>query len=229
MFRRILLSVAVLMLVASQATMGQSQEVSDAGLVDEVQALQARIDWLKYQQGKHRIYIERLQQNIADLEYKKAEAGRLDDDLAPYMEETVARLADAVGKDMPFLQDERALRLKRLTGWINDYQMKPSEKLRQLLQALQVEAGYGRDLQTTDAVLNLYGIGETEVSLLRIGRVAMFYLSLDGTHVGRWNGKTELWEPLDKGYIRPIRRGLDMAERKRSVELVKIPLGSDRP
>jgi len=229
MFQRILLLVAILMVLTSQAAMGQqSQEVSDAELVDEIRGLQARISWLKYQQGKHKTYIQRLRQNVADLEYKKAEAGRLDDNLAPYLEETVARLAEAVDEDMPFLPDERSQRLKHLGDWLNDYQLKPSEKLRRILQALQVEAGYGRDLQTTDAVLDLSAIGETEVSLLRIGRVAMYYLSLDGTRVGRWNGDTRQWEPLDKSHIRTIRRVLDMAERKRSVEIVRIPLRSDR-
>ncbi len=249
MIQRVLFAVALLVLIGSPMAIGQTpedvhQKVGKAidveakvqkkaddwswnkkDLVDEIRDLKTRVTWLQYQKEKHRIYIKRLKENIADLEFKKAEALKVREQLDPYLEEVVGRLKDFVAADLPFLPDEREVRLNRLTDSLNDYQLKLSEKLRRVLEGLQVETTYGRMFSSFDTVLNLGG-SDTQVTLLRLGRVTMFYLSLDGTQVGRWNGETRQWEALPESYIRPIRRGLDISERKRSVELIEIPLGA---
>jgi len=249
MIQRVLLTMALLMLIGAPLAFGQAPEkvhgkVSKAidaeakaqkkaddwtwtrrDLIDEIRDLKTRITWLEYQQEKHEIYIERVKENIAELEYKKAEALRVREQLDPYLEEIVDRLGEFVAGDLPFLPDERQRRLKFLTDSLNDYQLQMSEKLRRVFEGVQVETTYGRMFSSIDTTLNLSG-SDTQVTLLRLGRVAMYYLSLDGTQVGRWNNKTKQWEGLPESYIRPIRRGLDIAERKRSVELIDIPLGA---
>ena len=90
--RVMLLTAALLMLVGVPASMAQTpdevhQKVSKAidveakvqkkaddwswnkqDLVDEIRDLKTRVTWLQYQKEKHRIYIQRVQENIADLE-----------------------------------------------------------------------------------------------------------------------------------------------------------------
>jgi len=194
-------------------------------LIDEIRDRKTRITWLEYQQEKHDIYIERVKENIAELEFKKAEALRVREQLDPYLEEIVNRLKEFVAGDLPFLPDERQRRLKFLTDSLNDYQLQMSEKLRRVFEGVQVETTYGRMFSTIDTTLNLNG-SDTQVTLLRLGRVPMYYLSLDGTQLGHSNNKSKQWEVLPESYIRPIRRGLDIAERKRGVEIIDIPLGA---
>lgn len=249
MIPRVLLIVALLMLIGAPMAAGQTpdqvhQKVSKAidaearaqkkaddwswdkrDLIDEIRDLKTRITWLQYQEEKHDIYIKRVKQNIADLEFKKAEALKVREQLDPYLEEVVGRLKEFVSNDLPFLPDERDRRLRFLADSLNDYQLKMSEKLRRVFEGLQVETTYGRMFSSMDTTLNLSG-SDTQVTLLRLGRVTMFYLSLDGTQIGRWNDETRQWEALPEKYIRPIRRGLEIAERKRSVELIDIPLGA---
>jgi len=222
MIRRILWSMALLMLFGSQVAFAQSP-ASVQQLVDEIQDLKTRLTWLQYQEAKHEIYIERVKQNIADLEFKEAEALRVRELVGPYMEEVVARLEETVAKDLPFLTDERQRRIKFLKDSLIDHQLQLSQKLRRVFEGLQVEAQYGKDMASTDTTLNISG-SDTQVSLLRLGRVAMYYLSLDNTLVGRWNDETQGWEALDERFVRPVRRVLDMAERKRSVQLIELPL-----
>ena len=250
MIQRILLTAALLMLIGNQAAFGEAkpdramkkvkkaisaearaQKKADAwnwtkkDIVDEIRDLHTRVTWLKYMKEKHNIYIGRVRENIANLEFKKAEALKVREQLDPYLEEIVNRLAEFVGEDLPFLPDERERRLKFLKDSLNDYQIQLSEKLRRVFEALQVETTYGKMVSSIDTTLNLSG-GDTQVTVLRLGRVAMFYLSLDGTQIGLWNDETKQWEPISEQFIRPIRRLLDMAERKRSVELTEIPLGA---
>lgn len=249
MIQRILLSMALLMLFGSQVAFGQSpdsvqRKVSKAidreakaqkkaddwswdkrDLVDEIRDLKTRVTWLQYQEEKHEIYIVRVKKNIADLEFKKAEALKVREQLDPFLEKVVTRLAVFVAEDLPFLPDERQRRISFLKDSLNDYQLLLSEKLRRVFEGVQVETLYGKMVTSTDTTLNLGG-SDTQVSLLRLGRVAMYYLSLDGTQVGRWNDETKDWETLDEDFVRPIRRVLEMAERKRSVELIELPLGA---
>lgn len=249
MIQRILLSMALLMLFGSQVAFGQSpasvqRKVSKAidreakaqkkaddwswdkrDLVDEIRDLKTRVTWLQYQEEKHEIYIVRVKKNIADLEFKKAEALKVREQLDPFLEKVVTRLAVFVAEDLPFLLDERQRRISFLKDSLNDYQLLLSEKLRRVFEGVQVETLYGKMVTSTDTTLNLGG-SDTQVSLLRLGRVAMYYLSLDGTQVGRWNDETKDWETLDEDFVRPIRRVLEMAERKRSVELIELPLGA---
>ncbi len=194
-------------------------------ILDEIRDLKTRVTWLQYMKEKHSIYIARVKENIANLEFKKMEALKVREQLDPYLEEVVDRLEEFVGKDLPFLPDERERRLKFLKDSLNDYQIHLSEKLRRVFEGLQVETMYGKMVSSTDTTLNLSG-SDTQVTVLRLGRVAMFYLSLDGTQIGRWNDKTKQWEPIPEKFIRPIRRLLEMAERKRTVELTEIPLGA---
>jgi hypothetical protein len=249
MISRVLLIGALLMLIVAPMAIGQSpdrvhKKVSKAidaeskaqkkaddwswdktDLIDEIRDLKTRVTWLQYQEEKHEIYIKRVKQNIADLEFKKAEALKVREQLDPYLEEVVGRLKEFVSTDLPFLPDEREKRLNFLKDSLNDYQLQMSEKLRRVFEGLQVETTYGRMFSSNDTTLKLNG-SDTQVTLLRLGRVTMFYLSLDGTQVGRWNDQTQQWETLSEDYIRPIRRGLEIAERKRSVELIDIPLGA---
>jgi hypothetical protein len=250
MVQKITLSLALLIFFAGYTALAQSPEevhqtVSKAiereskaqkkaddwswdkkDMIDEIRDLKTRVTWLKYQKEKHTVYIKRVKQNIADLEFKKAEALRVREQLDPYLEQVVNQLDEFVKQDMPFLPEERQKRLRFLReNVLDNYQLEMSEKLRQVLEALQVETKYGSNVLSMDTTLNLSG-ADTQVTLLILGRVAMFYLSLDGSRVGQWNRETGQWEDLPQHFDRPIRRLLDMADRKRTVELIEIPLGA---
>ena len=123
--------------------------------------------------------------------------------------------------------DERTRRLAFLKDSLADYDLGSGEKLRRILEALHVEADYGRNIEKSEAVLDIQG-SQTSVYLLRIGRTAVFYVSLDGTKVGRL-APTGEWEPLPSGYASELTRAMEMAERRRAVELVELPLGEVKP
>ena len=250
MIQRMLLTVALLMLIGNQTVFAQANpeethgKIKDAisaeskaqkkaddwdpekmDILYEIRDLKTRVTWLEYQKEKHRIYIGRVKENIANLEYMKLEARKVREQLDPYLEEVLNRLEEFVNQDVPFYPDERAVRLERLRDALNNYQIPLSEKLRRVFQDLQVETIYGKMLASDDTTLAL-SEGDTQVTQLVLGRVAMFYLSLDEALIGRWNHDTRQWEPIPESFIRPLRRLMDMAERKRSAELIQIPLGA---
>lgn len=194
-------------------------------LVNEIRDLQTRLTWLQYQKGKHEAYVQGLKENIADLDARKLEARKLRENLEPYLEEVVAALEKAIAADLPFLPEERQQRIYFLKNTMNDYHLDLGEKLRRVFEALSVEANYGKMVTASDETLKVDG-ADTEVTVLRLGRLAMFYRSLDGEKLGRWNKAAGQWEPLDKGFGRQLRYALEMARRERTVQLIQLPLGA---
>jgi hypothetical protein len=193
-------------------------------LVNEIRELQTRHAWLQYQKGKHLDYVKRIKENIAALEAKKLEARQLRENLEPYLEDAVDRLDAFIKKDLPFLIGERQQRINFLHNTLNDYHLELGEKLRRVFEALSVEATYGKMVTASDETLKIEGI-DTEVTIFRLGRLAMYYQSIDGEKIGIFNPEKRNWEPLGKEYDREIRRALEMARRERTVQLIQLPLG----
>jgi hypothetical protein len=252
MIQRILLTMILLIFFAGQAAFSQpepeqvSERVSKAmavegevqeradnwdwekkDMIDEIRDLKYRVTWLQYRQEKNRVYIENVKENIKNLEFKKAEINKLREHLEPYLEEVVTKLESFVENDMPFLAEERQKRLQALKNSMDNYDVALSEKLRRVFaEGLEIEVEYGQMVEAIeDQMLKINGIN-TEVVIFRLGRVAMLYMSLDGTQLGQWNHKTRQWEPISDDLYRNVRRALDIAQRKRTVEIVEIPLGA---
>jgi hypothetical protein len=197
-------------------------------LVNEIRELQTRLVWLEYQTGKNEIYVQRMKETIADLEARKLEARQLRENLEPFLEEVVGRLEAFVAQDLPFLTPERQQRIYFLKNTMSDYHLDLGEKLRRVFEALAVEATYGRMVTASDETLNIDG-ADTIVSVFYLGRLAMFYQTLDGKRLGRWNPDSKHWEPISGDFSRQIRQALGMARRERSVELIQLPLGAVTP
>ncbi len=251
MIKRILLSTVVLLLMANLSAFAQTDlertenqmksaiQTEDQAqrkvetwaadkedLVSEIRTIQTTNMWLDYQIQKYSIFINRLNQEIALLNTKKLEARKVREGLEPYLEnEVLVRLEEYISSDLPFYKAIRAQGVRDAKNTMNDPHSTLAEKLRQVLSVLEIEANYGKEVGTSDVTLIIDG-KETEVTILRFGRVAMFYISLDGKKIGRWNDQTKVWEPLPKNYDREINRALQMAKRERTIDLIHIPVGA---
>lgn len=199
-----------------------------SGVLADIRELKAQKKWLEYQHKKYDAYIREQDAAISELKRKQEEIEKIKTALEPYMAETVERLETFVHEDLPFLTEERERRLAFLRNSLYDYHLALGEKLRRVLEALHVEAEYGRTLEKSEATLELSG-GPTRVVLFRVGRVGLFGMSLDGKNVVRLNAKTGEWEPLPAAFRAKLSLALDMADKRRAVELVDLPVGTWNP
>lgn len=195
------------------------------GLQEEIRNLKTKNAWLTFQQEKYTSYIEKQQTAIRELERKREEMRRLRMELEPFLNQSLRELEEQVRKDVPFLPEERQRRLKFLHDSLNDYHIGLSEKLRRVVEALQVEASYGRTIDVTETALEFNG-SPVRVKLLRLGRTALFYQTLDAKESGYWNARENTWQKIASGYGAAIGRAMDMAQRKRAIELLDIPIGT---
>ena len=199
-----------------------------ARLLNEIRDQKTLGRWLKHQKTKYQTYIIKQEEMLRELERRKAETQRMKMSMEPFLDDTFVRLKDFVEQDLPFLPEERQKRLGFLKDALDDYHLGLPEKTKRLLEALQVEAGYGETIEKTEATIDLEN-GSTQVSLLRLGRVALFYLSPDGQHVGCFNPQKRTWEPLPSGHAQEISRALEIAEKRRTPVLLDLPIGRAEP
>jgi len=193
-------------------------------LVSEILSLKVQLDWYGYQNEKYEAYIQRRRQAIVELRRSKQEMKTLRMQLEPYLEQVIADLESFIAEDMTFLSRERQERIASLKRAMNDYHLSMSEKLRRVLEGLQVEARYGQSTGVTTRSLEIEG-QTMQVQVLRLGRVARFYRSLDGEYVGRWSRQSESWEPLSQEWSRSLKKAADMVEQEQAVDLVDLPIG----
>ena len=208
---------------AAQAWTEAREEASD-----EIRDLKMMDAWLDFQMVKYQRYIERQKLTIAELERRREEAKRIAMELEPFLETVVDQLAEHVDRDLPFLPEERAQRIAFLRASLDDYHLDLAEKLRRVLEALQVEAEYGRTVETGSREIELDGRA-TRVTTFRLGRAALYYLTEDGSSAGMWDRQAGTWAAIDPEYAHTLMLARDMASKKRAVELLPLPLPQAMP
>ena len=144
-------------------------------------------------------------------------------EIVPLLIRMFERLDQFVALDVPFLPEERQTRLTRLQGRLDEADATVAEKYRAVMEAYQIEANYGRTIEAYRGTITVNDEEQT-VDLLRIGRLALVYRSLDGEGVGQWNHATRQWEPISGQYLRSIDRGLEVAEKRAVPQLLELPI-----
>jgi len=208
--------------IATQDKVEQWSEQRQA-LVNDLLDQKTQLEWNRFQTKKYRQYVDHKQTTIADLKRQKEQMTLLRKELEPFLDSSVEQLHNDVAKDLPFLDQERSERLAFLDQSLTDPDLALSEKLRRVLEALQVEADYGNSVEVTEQTLSLAS-GDTMVQVLRLGRVGLFYLSPNGDKVGQWDVQERVWKPLPEEYRDTVRVTIDIIEQKRAAELIDLPL-----
>ena len=144
-------------------------------------------------------------------------------DIVPLMSKMIEVLEQFVTLDIPFLQQERNDRLVALKTMMGRADVSLSEKYRRIMEAYQVETEYGRTIEAYQADLNKEGDNRT-VDFLRIGRVNLYYLTLDGREAGVWDTESGQWQTLPDNYLQPIADGLKVARKQLPPDLMVLPL-----
>ena len=160
--------------------------------------------------------LDDLQAQLATIEETQAE-------VMPLLQRMLNSLEQFIELDVPFLEDERADRLAQLKALMIRPEVTVAEKYRRVLEAYQIESDYGRTLEAWRGSLEVDG-SERVVEFLRLGRLMLFYQTLDGHIQGYWDTGTREWQPLPASYNRTLQQGLDMARQQQTPALLRLPL-----
>lgn len=182
------------------------------------------------QTEKLRVYVEQLKKLIADQEQKKASLNaqiqqieETEQNIVPLLLEMTATLEKFVGYDLPFKADERVNRLEKVRATLDASDKTVAEKYREVMDAYKAELDYGRTIGTYRGLLKDKALPRI-VDYLHLGRVALYYQTLDADESGFWDTKKQKWQTLPLSYAGEIRRGIRMAKEQAAPNLLELPL-----
>ena len=144
-------------------------------------------------------------------------------DFVPFMLRMVDALEKFVALDIPFLLNERNSRINLIKEMMDRPDMSLPDKYRRIMEAYQIEMEYGRTIEAYNDTVSIHDQTQT-VDILRVGRLVLVYLTLDGNTSGIWDKGKKTWEPLADEYNRSIAQGLKIARRQSPPELFKLPV-----
>lgn len=178
------------------------------------------------------IYNEQLAKLIASQEGEITSITRQTDDIEnietgalPLMIQMIEALGELVTADAPFLLAEREGRVQDLRVLIDRADVTAGEKFRRIMEAYLVEVEFGRTIEAYRGELQQDGDVRT-VDFLRVGRVGLYYQTLDGAETGRWNPGGRTWEALEDDARRPVQTGLRIARKQAPPELLTLPVSA---
>lgn len=188
-----------------------------ASLEKKIQALEIE----KLQQEKiHAALNSRInekQKQLKDLE-------QISSQLLPYLDTVLTRIQHLYANDLPFLKDERQKRIATLESMMPDPEITVSEKFRKIMEALLVEAEYGQTIETTQKTIDIEG-EPVLANIFRLGRLNLFYQTLDKQQCGFYNISDNTWKSLEDIYLKDIQAALDIGAKQKPVEMLELPIG----
>ena len=123
----------------------------------------------------------------------------------------------------PFLKKERSQRATSLKSMINKADVTISEKFRRVFEAYQIEAAYGKEIESYPGELELEGKVRV-VDLLRVGRIGLFYQTLDQSMMGFWSEQSNSWQALDSSSRLGIKKAIAIARKQAAPNLISLPI-----
>ena len=200
-------------------------------LDDSTRNMLAEYSAVLSQLESYRKYNEQLQKLIASQE---KEIGKINiqiesieetrQKIYPFLSTAIDSLDKFIEMDIPFLPEERRNRVIRLKNNLDRSDIALSEKLRQVFEAYRIELDYGKTIETYRGAIDNKSFDNQSFHFLRVGRIALFYISLDYSSCGHWDVKNKKWQSLDNSYIYSIKQGINIAEKKLPPSLLKLPL-----
>lgn len=192
-------------------------------MLDEYKLVMHKIDNLKSYNSHLQTLITSQKEESIKISQQLGGIESTQQNISPLIIRMVNTLDDFVKIDIPFNQQERLSRVSSLKDIINRADISVSEKYRRVMEAYQLEVGYGKTLSSYQGKLKLAGKDMT-VDFLRIGRVGYYYRTLDGESVGYWDINTKSWQILPDEFYDDINKGFKVALKHEAPDLLMTPV-----
>ena len=192
-------------------------------LLADYQSTSKEYDSLKLYNDQVQKIINSQIEEIESILQKIDELDKTNQRIVPFMLRMIDGLENFIQLDLPFLQTERKSRLNNLKITMDRGDVSTSEKFRLIIEAYKTELEYGRTIESYRDNILIEGV-ETSADFLRIGRIALTYLTVDGSKGGYWDTNTSSWEEATSSIKRSTADALKVASKQAPPALIKIPV-----
>jgi len=209
----------------AQASQEEVDELSSEAqrLLRSYQAVLREIESLKAYNAQQRSVIRDQEAQLAEIQESIDNVVSIRREITPLMLRMIDALEQFVDLDVPFRLEDRRERIENLRDFMSASDISPAEKFRLVLEAYQLEAEYGRTINTYRSSVEVDG-QDRQVNMLRIGRVVLAYQTIDGERQGFWNKRTKAWEPLGPEFGGEIERAMRFANDQAAPNMYILPV-----
>lgn len=219
------------------ATATSSQHKIDS-LDDNIRDVERQYRVVNKENDGLAVYIEQLDKQLSNqnLELNNIDASirqvtLIERQITPLMLRMIESLDSFIAADVPFQKQERLARIASLKDLMGRSDVTVAEKYRKVMDAYQKEMDYGRTIKTYRSTIDLTGTATSEkelreVDFLRVGRLSLMFLSLDGQSLGIWDQQAKKWQPLESEYKAKLTTALRIAREQAAPSLIKIPVAA---
>ena len=165
-------------------------------------------------------------EEIENIILKIDELDKTNQRIVPLMLKMIEGLENFILLDLPFLMTERTIRVFNLKETMDRGDISTSEKFRLITEAYKTELEYGRTIETYRDNILIDGV-ETSADFLRVGRIALTYLTVDGNKGGYWDTQASSYMKASSSIRRATGDALKIASKQAPPALIKIPLYRD--
>ena len=210
----------------SQDKIDQTERQTDK-IVNEYKVVSKQVEGLKLYNEQKRIQIQAQLDLMDKLDKQLTQVVVIQRQIPPLAQKMLDTLETFISLDTPFRESERRERVDLVRSSLAKPKVTASEQVRQVLEAYNIEAEYGRKIDTYEDKLS----DGTVVNILVIGRIGMFYQTKDERTSGRWNnekdpetGEAVGWEELSSSYRKPIRDAIRIAKKLAPTDMLMMPI-----
>lgn len=192
-------------------------------LLADYQSTSKEYDSLKLYNDQVQKIINSQIEEIENILIKIDELDQTNQRIVPFMLRMIDGLENFIQLDIPFLMDERTDRLNNLKVTMDRGDISTSEKFRLIVEAYKTELEYGRTIEAYRDNIIIDDV-ETSADFLRVGRIALTYLTVDGSKGGYWDTNSQTWEKASSSIKRSTEDALKVASKQAPPALIKIPV-----
>jgi hypothetical protein len=192
-------------------------------LLADYQSTSKEYDSLKLYNDQVQKIINSQIDEIESILIKIDELDQTNQRIVPFMLRMIDGLENFIQLDLPFLLDERRDRLDNLKVTMDRGDISTSEKFRLIIEAYKTELEYGRTIEAYRDNILIDDV-ETSADFLRVGRIALTYLTVDGSKGGYWDTNSQSWEKASSSIKRSTADALKVASKQAPPALIKIPV-----
>jgi hypothetical protein len=208
--------------IKSQAKVDGYSDQTDA-LLAEYKTIVQQLDALKIYNRQVETLIASQTEEAASLEQQIDGVELVGRQITPLMLEMISGIESFVELDLPFLLEERRMRVSALHEIMERADVTDAERYRRIMEAYQIETDFGRSIEAYRADLELGGVTRS-VDFLRFGRISLLYQTQDGSETGVWDEDAEQWVVLPNDYRTPVRQGLRIARKQVAPDMLQLPI-----
>ncbi|WP_159821258.1 DUF3450 domain-containing protein [Colwellia sp. 20A7] len=161
--------------------------------------------------------------NIASLQKQINGIDKIKQGVVPLMYKMIDTLEKYIELDVPMNIERRQERVANLHNVMSNSNVTTSEQFRLVLEAYEIEAGYGTIFDAYQAEMDFGGTTLT-ADFVHMGRIAFVAQSLDGKRSWLWNNQSRAWEELGDEYLKPVKDAIAMARKQLPMDLAKLPV-----